>query len=300
MKKILTIIFILVFSVFVFGQDAQSVSTWQEFAPDGEEFSVNIPQKMIERTNLKEVGENEFNFISGDYRIYFEGVYYFIFSNKLNPLTSSIIELADPNLKSFMDEFDKEPENIKFNGIDSLKYEFKDSEDFYHIITFVKTNNRHYRFHTIQEESKNSNDDVKRFFNSIRLSNEISKPKTFEIKDQIFLLNNHNKFNIPNSESLKIESNENLANLVPMKITSKPRANYTDLARSYRLNGTVTFKATFSADGKIENIIPLKKMPFGLTNSVIEAIKGIKFEPEIRKGVPQSTTRMLNYSFEIF
>lgn len=298
MKKISTIIFILVFSVFVFSQDAQPVSNWQEFSPDGEEFSVKLPKKVIESVNLREIEKQKFDVISTNYRTYSNGVFYFIFSKKL-PLNRNIS--TNPNLtellSAFIKKFDDESEEISFGELKGIKYEFTDSEDFYHNIILVNTNTYSYRFHIIAEEKDNN--DVSHFLNSLKFNNSI-KPRTPEHKSGIISIDSRHKFNFSEGETFKIESDKNQSNSVPLKITHKPRANYTELARSYGLNGTVVFKATFSSNGEMENIIPLKRMPFGLTDSVREAIKGVKFEPAMKEGVPQSATRIFNYLFLTF
>ena len=105
-----------------------------------EEVIIEVPQKFEESINWQENNERKYVFASADYRKYFNGVFYFIFSDKSDSISiSNIPNLSEP-LKSFVDEFDKEPETLKFGDFNGIKYEFKDSEDFYHTIIFVRTN----------------------------------------------------------------------------------------------------------------------------------------------------------------
>jgi hypothetical protein len=298
MKKTISILlFVLIGSVFSFSQTP--ASDWQKFAPDGEDFIVEIPQKMIEEVKLEEVDEDKYDFISADYRMYFNGVFYFIFSNKLVPqITSTNFKKSD-TLQSFINEFDKEPATIKFGDFNGIKYEFKDSEDFYHIILFVQSNNRNYRFHTIQEESKS--DETARFWKSIHFFQEVLKPKTYDLKNQIISLNRYDYFNYPEGRNFPKKTSKPVQSEVstPIKFTYRPHATYTDLARSYGLCGTIIFEVEFLANGEIGQIITLKRLPFGMTANAINAVKGIKFQPAIKDGVPVTVVKRVQYSFSV-
>ncbi|HEY2867302.1 MAG TPA: energy transducer TonB [Pyrinomonadaceae bacterium] len=86
----------------------------------------------------------------------------------------------------------------------------------------------------------------------------------------------------------------------PLKVTSKPRAEYTDEARSDEVQGTVRLKITLMADGHVGNITPLNELPDGLTERAIAAARQIKFEPRKVNGVPQSSVVTFEYSFTIY
>lgn len=299
MKEILIITFILLNFVFTFAQN-QTSTDWQKFAPDGEEFVVEVPKTMVESVNFRQLDEEKHAFVSADYRKYFNGVYYFIFSSKLTPNSISTTSYLYEPLKSFVNEFDKESETIKFGDFSGNKYEFKDSEDFYHTIIFVKTNNRAYRFHTIQEESVSG--DARRFLNSIHLFREVLKPKIYEEKLKIINLDELSNYNL--SSKKKTNQNqpviENSADVTPLKMTSKPRASYTDVARFYEIKGSVVLTAEFLPSGEIGKIVPTERLPFGLTQSVMNAVRKIKFEPAKKNGEAFTVTKQLIYSFTIY
>lgn len=85
-----------------------------------------------------------------------------------------------------------------------------------------------------------------------------------------------------------------------MRIISKPRASYTDAARQNNVQGTVTLKVTFLASGQIGSISPVSGLPYGLTEQAIAAARGIRFEPQMVNGSPQTVTRSVQYSFTIY
>lgn len=85
-----------------------------------------------------------------------------------------------------------------------------------------------------------------------------------------------------------------------MKIVAKPRANYTDTARQNQVQGTVTLRVTFLANGQIGSISPVSGLPYGLTEQAIAAARSIKFEPQMVNGEPKSVTKQVQYSFTIY
>jgi TonB family protein len=85
-----------------------------------------------------------------------------------------------------------------------------------------------------------------------------------------------------------------------MRILSKPKPTYTESARANNVQGTVTLKVTFLADGTIGSIVPVTRLPNGLTDQAIAAARLIRVEPEIKNGVPVTVTKIVPYSFTIY
>jgi TonB family protein len=85
-----------------------------------------------------------------------------------------------------------------------------------------------------------------------------------------------------------------------IKIISKPQPRYTDAARQNQVQGTVTVKVTFNANGSIGSIAPVSGLPYGLTEQAIAAARSIKFEPAKRNGVPYSVAKTIAYTFTIY
>src|SRR5262245_35776745 len=67
-------------------------------------------------------------------------------------------------------------------------------------------------------------------------------------------------------------------NLKP-EITYKEPAKYTQEALNHGVKGVVVLNAIFNADGTISRIRIVRGLPYGLTESSIEAVKKIKFKP---------------------
>lgn len=86
----------------------------------------------------------------------------------------------------------------------------------------------------------------------------------------------------------------------PMRIISKPRPTYTEVARKNNIQGTVTLRITFLASGLIGNISVVEGLPSGLSEQAIVAARKIVFEPAKRNGVPITTTKLMKFSFMLY
>ena len=86
----------------------------------------------------------------------------------------------------------------------------------------------------------------------------------------------------------------------PFRILSKPRANYTDVARQNQVTGVVRVRVVFLPSGAIGSVTPMNNLPYGLTDQAIAAAKQIKFEPQKSNGVPVPVTKVIEYSFSIY
>ncbi|GIU82705.1 MAG: energy transducer TonB [Acidobacteria bacterium] len=85
-----------------------------------------------------------------------------------------------------------------------------------------------------------------------------------------------------------------------LNILYKPRPNYTDEARKAGVQGVVRLKVTFLANGTIGSITPLNNLGYGLTEQAIIAARQIRFEPELKDGVPVTVVRTVEYTFTIY
>jgi periplasmic protein TonB len=86
----------------------------------------------------------------------------------------------------------------------------------------------------------------------------------------------------------------------PLKILSKPKASYTDAARTNNIQGVVLLRVVFSASGQVGSISTVKGLPNGLTEQAIAAARSIRFEPAKVDGVPRSVTKTMEFSFSIY
>jgi TonB family protein len=89
-------------------------------------------------------------------------------------------------------------------------------------------------------------------------------------------------------------------NVTPLKIISKPRANYTDAARQANTQGNIKIAILFAASGEIRHVLVLEGLPYGLSEEAVKAARAIRFEPEKRDGKPVPVVKMVMYGFSIY
>ena len=85
-----------------------------------------------------------------------------------------------------------------------------------------------------------------------------------------------------------------------IQILSKPRATYTDAARTNNVQGKVLVRVTFLANGRIGSVSAVKGLPYGLTERALAAARRIRFKPAMRNGQPYPVTKRIQYSFTIY
>lgn len=86
----------------------------------------------------------------------------------------------------------------------------------------------------------------------------------------------------------------------PLKITRRPRPEYTEEARQADVQGTVLLKVAFLANGTIGPIRVITRLPNGLTEKAVEAAKKIEFKPELHDGVPVTVYKNLEIGFSLY
>ena len=86
----------------------------------------------------------------------------------------------------------------------------------------------------------------------------------------------------------------------PLKLLSKPRAVYTEIARQNNVQGVVKLRVQFLASGQIGLITVVEGLPDGLNGQATEAAKKIRFEPQRVRGVPKTTVKQIEYSFILY
>lgn len=89
-------------------------------------------------------------------------------------------------------------------------------------------------------------------------------------------------------------------NTTGLKITFKPKPQYTDDAREAAVSGNVRVLAVFGADGKIQHTLVTKTLGYGLDEQAIRAAKTIRFEPEMKDGKPITVVKTIVFNFAIY
>jgi TonB family protein len=85
-----------------------------------------------------------------------------------------------------------------------------------------------------------------------------------------------------------------------VKILSKPRAAFTDIARQEQITGVVKLRITFLASGEIGTVALVQGLPGGLTQQAMKAARAIRFEPALKNGIPVTVTKLLEFPFIIY
>ncbi|HQU83947.1 MAG TPA: energy transducer TonB [Pyrinomonadaceae bacterium] len=303
MKILSTYILLFVLNLAVYSQN-NLPDNRQAINPNTEDFSVDFPSDPLVYFSP----DKSFSV----HRLISEGNYYYVFSETENPDAKTFI------IEKFIDHNKNKASVIETKNSKSPIYTFSDDEDFFHTILKFKTKNGSIYFHTISKTKEN--EAVDSFFDSIKISGEtLTKPRIAKKNPantenlQVNTAASKNPVNSSASNAVglgngsgsgsgKNNSAENTPQpkVSPLRILSRPRPLYTDIARFYNIEGTVTLKVTFLGTAKIGAITVVGKLPFGLTNSAIEAARQIQFEPLTYNEKPVNVTKTVQYSFTIY
>jgi TonB family protein len=80
-----------------------------------------------------------------------------------------------------------------------------------------------------------------------------------------------------------------------------PRADYPDAALKHRIVGEVRLEAVVDIDGRVKEIRVLKPLPYGLTQSAIEAVQSWRLTPaKGPDGNPVAVREELELTFQVF
>ena len=66
------------------------------------------------------------------------------------------------------------------------------------------------------------------------------------------------------------------------------------------MQGVVVLNVVFGAEGQVREIRVLRGLPYGLTESAIEAARRIRFQPARRNGVAISVRSQLEFNFALY
>ena len=97
-----------------------------------------------------------------------------------------------------------------------------------------------------------------------------------------------------------VEDEEEILYSRGVMAVEKPKARYTDQARTSSVQGSITLRILFKANGQIGRIRLVKGLRMGLNEEAIEAAKKIKFVPAEIDGKPVDAERNLVYTFSIY
>ena len=81
------------------------------------------------------------------------------------------------------------------------------------------------------------------------------------------------------------------------QITLKPEPDYPKEARPHRVSGTVILSIVLCRSGKVTDIKPIVRLPFGITEKAIEAARRIEFIRAEKGEQPVSQRLHIEYYF---
>jgi tetratricopeptide (TPR) repeat protein len=99
----------------------------------------------------------------------------------------------------------------------------------------------------------------------------------------------------PNSDMAKTFVNDGPTK--QLKLIKNPIPQYTPLAQKNRFRGIIGLRVLFLANGKIGVALPVNRLPFGLTQTSIDAAYKIKFDPAKVGEKAISVWAIVNYGF---
>ena len=83
------------------------------------------------------------------------------------------------------------------------------------------------------------------------------------------------------------------------EITARPNPTYTREARRMGIQGVVVLKVLLLANGKLDRVRVVRRLPWGLTENAIFAACEIKFKPAMKAGKEVSQWATLEYGFRL-
>ena len=85
----------------------------------------------------------------------------------------------------------------------------------------------------------------------------------------------------------------------PMIVLDKPRPQYTAEARVLKIEGDVTLKVRFSADGHIQILGVVNGLGHGLNEEAARAVEQIRYKPATQNGQPVDQVSLIHVTFQL-
>lgn len=294
-----------------FAQNEKPITDWVQLERPEDEFSLEVPKGFeFERSR----DSDDKISARGEFQTSAERFYIFVDTRR------------EPFQRRYAEQYlalnSQHVSPIDLAGRDAAKAEFEDPTGYYHRIVFTHTATRVFTLHTV---SRHKVDQIAiRFINSFKLvpriivdgtSTHAPFPPVPSRKADASPSETASGGGSQRSGSGEGSGSGSSSNsgkdgntTLPMaeqtkdelKVLYRHKASYTDFARFYNIQGTVLLRVVFLASGEIGSTTNIRTLPFGLTESAINAAKLMKFEPEKVNGVARTTSRPVSFSFSIY
>ena len=253
---------------------------WKRYTVKDEGFSVKLPtlpamttSKVLHARLQKELVQRQIKTSVG-------GVVFTIDVFE-NPTPSQSLQefVAEQNADSTLDLTTER--NLNVNGVAGKEYSHR-NKTYPATTQFFATERRLYRF-TANGPAENAG--VKQFFSSIVLGDKTEGIKVVEGPG------------IP----LELDTGERVfrGSEVDTKprLLNRPEPVPPGAARTNDVRGVVVLRVVFSANGTVTNVRVIAGLPYGMTESAIDAARRIRFVPAMKDGNPVSMWMQLEYNF---
>jgi len=97
----------------------------------------------------------------------------------------------------------------------------------------------------------------------------------------------------------KVKATAVASNTKPVEILFKPKPQYTDEARSKKIEGEVLLQVVFTASGEVQVQRVVQGLGYGLDDSAQSAARQIRFHPAQQGGQPVDSTAIVHIVFEL-
>jgi TonB family protein len=85
----------------------------------------------------------------------------------------------------------------------------------------------------------------------------------------------------------------------PIEVLFKPSPDYTDEARTLRIEGEVVVEAAFGSSGEVSVVRVVQGLGHGLDETAARAVSRIQFRPATRGGVPVAVHTLVHIEFRL-
>jgi TonB family protein len=254
----------------------QSNSPWQDFAPEGEEFSVLMPQPPHVSRGIKYFYLNRDEPVRFSvYTVFHDKTLFVIQSYESTKAKELVKDLFWARKKRFKFERDVDLNGHKGKAFTQIGEGFSDKGQY-----FITRNHIY-----IVEAAKRDTFDptMDHFLSSFKLGVVSASANTPATKPAT-------------SSSHSSATQTSVGNINLPIILSKQEPGFPQGAR-FQVTGTVTLRLTLSSAGHVDDIEVVSGLPRGLTEQAIEASKTIIFIPAEKDGKPVSQRVQVEYSF---
>jgi len=298
---------IAVFVTSVFGQTNPRFIDWQSIFSADDGFSVDMP-KGVSYARLD--ARQKFPGARAEFNS--EGTYLYLFVDPLSKGEQVGV------VEKFLRANNHFSEDSSANEEAGIVREFKDSDGYFHWVAMIKSPVRLVAFHALSRSKGDAI--VHKFLKSASVTNGVGGSWTpfLNISERTEITDRNPGLMTPEgpkpSQKVGDGSGSGSGNgpsavnnapkpervIVPMKVISKVKAQYTDFARFYNISGDVTLRVTFLASGNIGSVTVIRSLPFGLTGNSRYAARQMKFEPETVNRVARTTARPVVFKFNFY